>query len=118
MRFFKKVWIYLKPFCNWRFLISYSIPFMIFNGWSWIGVYLIPFVGMNWFTSISLAWQGILWMPWTCEKLLSIPIAIWIHTRIFKHDKITHYRLLRMYVQAKRDFEKIKSKFKRKKNDA
>ena len=39
----RKLWIYVRPFFNWKFLVSYSVPFMITNGWAWIGVFLFPY---------------------------------------------------------------------------
>ena len=116
-RLLKKIWIYLKPFCNWRFLVSYSIPFMVVNGWAWIGVILIPVIGMNWFTSASLSWQAILWLPCTPEKLITIPATIFIQTRLFKNDKKTKAQLEEMYAEAKKDWQTIKNKFRRNKNN-
>lgn len=107
----KKLWIYIKPFLNWRFLVSYLIPFMVVNGWAWIGVYMIPFVGMNWYTKLSLAWQAILWMPWSCEKIITIPAALWIHKKLFGKSNADMERMLE---EAKKDWNKIKNKFRRK----
>lgn len=109
-----KIWIYIKPFFNWRFLISFSIPWFIVNGWAWAGAALMTIIGPNWFTIAATTWLGILWLPWTPEKLVTIPIAMWIHTRLFKNDKKTRIDLQIMYTQAQRDWENIKNKFRRK----
>lgn len=110
-----KVWIYLKPFLNWRFLVSYSVPFMLINGWAWIGVFLFPYY-KNWFTIASVSWMTFLWMPFTPEKLVTIPMAIWIHTLIFKHEKRTRAMLDQMYAEARADWEKVKRKLFKNKN--
>lgn len=112
---FEAIWaklkIYLQPFFNWRFLVSYSIPFMLVNGWAWIGVFMFPYV-KNWFTITSVSWMAFLWAPFTPEKLFTIPIAIWIHTQLFKHDPKTREQLQKMYQEAKSDWQKIKERVK------
>lgn len=108
----RKLWIYIRPFFNWKFLVSYSIPFMITNGWAWIGVFLFPYY-KNWFTITSVSWMAFLWAPFTPEKLVTIPMAIWIHTLIFKRDKKTRAMLDVMYNQAKKDWNNVKAKLKR-----
>lgn len=113
----KKILIYIRPFCKWQFLISYFIPFMIVNGWAWIGFFLSPIIGLNWFTISATTWLAILWLPCTPEKLITIPLALWIHTKLFGKKGKTHYQLVRMYAEAKKDWENIKAKFRRIKMD-
>lgn len=114
----RKIWIYLRPFCKWQFLVSYFIPFMLINGWAWIGAALLPIVGANWFTIAATTWLGILWLPCTPEKLVTVPAAIWIHTRLFGKTGKTHYQLVRMYAEARRDWRNIKRKFSKKEDDS
>ena len=107
----KKVVIYLRPFANWRFLVSYSIPFMITNGWAWIGVFLFGMGYRNWFTIASTSWMAFLWAPFTPEKLVTVPVAIWIHTKLFKRDPKTRVMLDNMYNEAKADWKRVKDRF-------
>lgn len=112
----KKIWIYIRPFVSLKFLISYIIPFMIVNGWAWIGAILLPFIGANWFTVASTTWLSILFLPFCPEKLITLPLAIFIHKRLFKNDEKTHNYLNAMYDEANTDWQKIKNRFKRKKS--
>ena len=47
-------------------------------------------------------------MPWTPEKLITIPAAIWIHLKIFSKDEKTRAALDVMYDEAKEDWNKFK----------
>lgn len=75
----------------------------------------MPVIGANWYTIAATTWLGILWLPCTPEKLITIPMALFIHTRLFRRDEKTRKQLEDMYAQAKEDWNKFKNKFKRKK---
>lgn len=104
----KKIWVYLRPFLSWKFLISYLIPFAIVNGWAWLGSIMFTMGIRNWYTSISLTWLGLLWLPFVPEKLITIPASIWIHTKLFKNDPKTRAQLDAMYAEAIKDWSRIK----------
>lgn len=106
----KKIWTYIRPFLDWRFLVSYFIPFMLINGWAWIGSILLPIIGPNWFTIAATTWLTWLWLPWTPEKLVTIPIALWIHKLLFGK---TNEKMQLMLEEAKCDWNKIKNNLKR-----
>ena len=112
-----KLKIYFKPFCHWRFLISFGAAWMITNGWSYIFIVVGPMIKCNWMLSIGAAWQAFLWLPFTPEKLVTIPLAMFFHTLLFTKDAKTHQELEAMYAEAKSDWNKIKNKFKRKKKE-
>ena len=111
----KKIWIYLRPFLKLKFIISYLIPFAIVNGWAWVGSSLFAIGWVNWFTVAAVTWLGILWLPWTPEKLITIPVAIWIHTRLFRNDTATRIQLDALHAEAIKDWSRIKSWIKRNK---
>lgn len=120
-KFLKKAWnkivIYLRPFANWRFLISFGAAWMLTNGWSYIFVVVGPMLGWHWMTTIGAGYQAFLWLPITPEKLVTIPIAIFFHTMLFRKDTKTHDQLQTMYSEAKSDWQRIKNKFKKKNKD-
>lgn len=115
-RFFKWLWKYLKPFTNPRFLISFGLAWMITNG-AWYVFAFVPIkILPDWLIWFSRSYIALLYGP-TPEKLITIPLAIFFHTLIFKNDKNTREQLDEMYAQAKSDWSKFKSKFKCKKKE-
>lgn len=112
----KKLWekikIYLKPFFNWRFLICYLIA------WSWhIPVYGAIICGyifdIPWIYTTGWTLLGILYLPICKEDLFQIPLAIWLNTKLFKSDEKTMANLNAMLEEAKKDWEGIKSFFRK-----
>lgn len=76
----------LKPYLNIRFIISFFIAWMITNGWSYIALIIGTKFKISWLTTVAGSYQAFLWMPWTPEKLITIPIAIWFHKLFFPKD--------------------------------
>lgn len=71
---------------------------------------------IEWMTNTGAGWQAFLWMPFTPEKLVTIPMAMWFNAKLFKDEK-THNNLAKMKQQAISDWNKIKNKFKRRKKN-
>ena len=104
-----KLYKYLRPFASWRFLISFGCSWTITNG-IW---YVLAFVPLDfiptWLSHAAKVYIGILYMPWTPEKFfLTIPLAIWIHIKLFKNDTKTKLQLEEMLEEARNDWLKIK----------
>ena len=83
-----KAWLYLwwqiykeeiKPYLRPTMFISFGIAWMITNGWS----YLLIAIGHGWLRVIAITYAGILWFPLTPEKLITIPLALWLQKIIF-----------------------------------
>lgn len=73
----------------------------------------MPIWGPNWFTSAAVAWLAFLWLPTTPEKLITIPAALVIHTKLFgKRDPKTREQLEKMLETAKQDWASVKSRIK------
>lgn len=73
----------------------------------------MPIWGPNWFTSAAVAWLAFLWLPTTPEKLITIPAALVIHTKLFgKRDPKTREQLEKMLEEAHRDWASVKSRIK------
>lgn len=102
---------YLRPFASWRFLISFGFAWMLTNG-VWYMIAFAPLGLPGWLVWLARGYITILYGP-TPEKLITLPIAIWVHLRLFRYDHKTHKQLEEMHLQAKNDWESFKLKFKR-----
>ena len=111
-RFILWLWKYLKPFTNWRFLISFGLAWLITNGWCYIFIGIGLMLKIDWMFAFGTAYLAFLWLPITPEKLITIPFAIFIHWSLFRNDIKTHTQLNDMYAQAKSDWQKVKFKFR------
>ena len=103
---------YLRPFLSLKFLLCFFLAWLVTNGWSYAFIIIGWTCNINWMFNVGIGYQAFLWMPFTPEKLVTIPMAIWFNATIFK-DKKTHDNLTKMKEQAISDWNKIKSKFKR-----
>ena len=101
VQLFKK---YIKPFLTWRILIIYLPIWFIVSGWSMVGIA----IGRGWFRAVSISWQTFLWMPFCPEKLITIPLTIWLHTKIFPNHSITS--LSEVLEREQQDFNEKKQK--------
>jgi len=110
----RKIWIYLKPFTNWRFLISFGLAWMITNGWCYIGLAIGFALNINWLKAVCGGYAAILYLPFTAEKLITIPMAMWFQSKLFKKDEKLRQQFIDMKKEAHKDWEKIKSWFRRK----
>ena len=118
----KHLFIYIKPFLNWRFLICFMIPWMITNGIWYIGAFIGVKLEIRWMAILCSSYLVWLYNPLACEKLLIIPIALWLCKILFKNHEKTRNDLNNMLTTAKSDFKKavnkVKNLFKKKKNNS
>ena len=94
--------------------MSFGIAWIITNG-IWYAFAFVPLNLPAWLVWFSRSYIAFLYLPWTPEKLITIPMAIFFQTQIFKNDIKTKKQLVEMYAQAKSDWQKIKNKFKKNK---
>lgn len=107
----KKVKMFIKFMFNWRFALSFGIAWMITNGWCYIALALGLWFNIKWLSAIAGSYAAILYMPFTLEKLITIPLAILICKLIFpKHKQVQE--------QLNGLLEEEKSKLKRRKKNA
>lgn len=97
----------LKPFLNWKFVVSFFFAWMFTNGWSYIALGIGIAFKVSWLITVASGYQTFLWLPCTPEKIVTIPLAICIHRLLFPRDFKNIEKLNRI-------FEKEKRKLKRK----
>ena len=111
----------IKCITNPRFLLCFGIAWMITNGWCYLFIILGATLGIPWMAAIGGAYAAFLWLPFTPEKLVTVPISIFLLRLLFPHDKATlsvlekEYHLVReaashmlMARQAKRTLRRMK----------
>lgn len=108
-RFIKWLLKYLRPFANWRFVISFGLAWIITNG-IWYAFAFVPMRLPDWLVWFARSYIAFLYIPTTPEKLITIPLAIFIQLLLFRNDVKTRKQLDEMYSQAKSDWHKVKFK--------
>ena len=68
-------------------ILCFFIAWMITNGWSYIFIAIGSLKDIEWMLDVGLAYQAFLWLPITPEKLVTIPIAMWLNLKVFKDAK-------------------------------
>lgn len=79
----------LAFFLNPRLLLCFGIAWMITNGWCYLFIILGATLGIPWMAAIGGAYAAFLWLPFTPEKLVTVPISIFLLRLLFPHDKAT-----------------------------
>ena len=109
-RLWTKIKTYISPFLNWRILIIYVPIWFIMSGWTYLFIYLGTCHRVGWMLAAGTFWATILWLPFTPEKLITIPLTLFIYVKLFGHgnEKLEH-----MLVEARSDWEATKRWFRR-----
>ena len=105
----------LKPFLHLKFFISYLLAYFITNAWSYVGLGIGIAFKITWLTSLCSAYVAFLYLPFTMEKIVTIPLAIFFQTKLFPKDEKLHQELTEMYRIVKREFHEMKAMLKWKK---
>lgn len=69
----------IKPYMRPSIGISFLIAWMITNGWA----YLFIAIGTDAMRIVGATYAAILWLPFTPEKLVTVPLAILIQKILF-----------------------------------
>lgn len=76
---------------------------MITNGWCYIFIIVGGTCGVTWMTVVGTTYLGILWLPCTPEKLITIPIALAIKKIIFRRKVIMETSNIKIVEQTFRE---------------
>lgn len=108
----KIVYFLLNP----RLILCLGIAWMITNGWSYILTACGAYFRIPWMTAVGATYMGLLWFPFTPEKILTVIIALFLLKRLFPNDKNTLAVLKKEYAAAKNLFNKHKERRKQKRS--
>ena len=100
---------------NPRLLLCLFIAWMITNGWSYIFAFVGGVFDITWMFIVGTAYAGLLWLPFTPEKIITVVIAIFLLRWLFPKDKKTLLVLRQEYAKAKASLKAFWSKLKMKK---
>ena len=101
----KKVLIEIIDFItDWRTFVSFMIAWMFTNGWAYIFLIIGPKMGWTWMTIMGGTWMAFLWAPFTPEKVVTIPLTIYLKGKLFPKNKelktIQNKGVLKKYAQS------------------
>jgi hypothetical protein len=85
--YFKKLKIKIKPYLKPTMFISFAIAWMITNGWAYLMLAFGIRLNITWMITVSSVYLGVLWLPITPEKLITIPLSIFIQKLLFNKEK-------------------------------
>jgi len=83
----KKLQQRIKPYLKPTMFISFGIAWIITNGWAYIMLGIGIYGNISWAKVVATSYLAVLWLPITPEKLITIPLAIWLQKIIFKKER-------------------------------
>lgn len=113
-RLWTKIKTYISPFLNWRILVIYVPIWFIMSGWTYLFIFLGTKHHISWMLASGTFWATVLWLPITPEKLITIPLTIYLYIRWRggKGDAVSS-QLQDMVIEARGDWQRTKAWFRR-----
>ena len=102
---------------NPRFLFCFGLAWMITNGWCYIFIGVGTFYDIEWMFYVGTTYLAFLWLPFTPEKIITIPLAIAFLKAFFPKDEKTLGILRDMFGKIKAKAKKTKKETEQKQND-
>lgn len=100
----------IKFLLDWRTAISFFIAWMITNGWSYVCLGIGIFLDIKWMIAVGSAYLAFLWLPFTPEKLITIPIAVGLKKLLFRRrNKILKNKVKGCLVLSQEELKLINS---------
>lgn len=88
----KSLWyktkIMIRPFLSWKVLLIYLPIYFLCTGWTYICLAL-PNISPE-LKAAAAAWCAFLWLPFSEEKLVTIPLTLFLYKKIFLNPKKRH----------------------------
>ena len=102
-KLFNKIKTYIAPFLNWRILIIYLPIWFIMSGWTYLFIFLGTKHHISWMLAAGTFWATLLWLPITPEKLITIPLTLFIYVKWVGHGDP---KLEAMVLEARGDWQR------------
>lgn len=74
---------------NPRLLLCLFIAWMITNGWSYVLMLIGVLLKINWMKIVAGTYMGLLWIPFTPEKIITVALAILLLRALYPKDEKT-----------------------------
>ena len=62
-----------------KLLLSFLLAWLITNGWAYVMLGIGMYTKINWMQVVASGYLAILWLPCTPEKLVTIPLSVFIY---------------------------------------
>lgn len=76
----------IKPYMTWKMGLVFGTVWIITTGWAHVFVIVGLALNIDWMLSVGTTAEIIIWNPLVSEKLITIPFAIWLYSKIFKEE--------------------------------
>lgn len=111
---------WLNALTNPRLLFCLAVGWFLTNGWSYCALGAGVFFEIHWLRNLATVYLGLLWLPGTPEKLLTVGIAIGLLRLWFPEDTRTLALLKDKQKQisagVRKQYSRLKSWVKRRKD--
>lgn len=71
-----------------KLFLAFLIAWMITNGWSYVMLGFGIFLKIKWMQVVATSYLAILWLPCTPEKLITIPLSVFIYKLLNRRKRI------------------------------
>jgi hypothetical protein len=78
-----KLKLKIKPFLTPTMFVSFALAWMITNGWAYVLLAIGIYNDVSWAKWVGTTYLAFIWMPWTPEKLVTIPLSFLIQKLLF-----------------------------------
>jgi hypothetical protein len=109
-----KKWVFFL--LNPRLLVCFLVAWFITNGWSYLFLWLGIYFDIDWMSYVGGAYLGLLWVPFTPEKILTVIIAFGILRLVFPNDEKTLAILKEEFSRLKANLSFRKDKRRKRKS--
>ncbi len=107
----RKKWkAWLGALTNPRLLFCLAVGWFLTNGWSYCALGVGVYFEIDWLRNLATVYLGLLWLPGTPEKILTVGIAIALLQLWFPSDTRT---LALLKAKQKQLFASVKKQYAR-----